>query len=525
VVNRILNILGWLGTALIIGAVAIRFGLPTREQYGVYLAWAGLACILAYLAGQWREIARLFGGRQARYGTLSASSVLIMLGVLAAINYIGQKQNKRWDFTANQQFSLSEQTRNVVQGLSEPLQMTAFQRDTDMQPYRDRLQEYQYLSSQISTDFVDPEKQPAAARADQVQQFGTIVLKYQGRTERVTSNNEQDITNGIIKVTTGEAKKIYFTKGHGEKDTTSNYSTLASQLTSENYAVEPLVLAQVGSVPDDATAVVIAGPQTDFLAPEVDALKTYLNKQGKLLLMIDPPTSANAPPLDNLLGLAHDWGFNVGRDFVVDASGMGRLFGADASVPVSMNYPSHPITEGFNFMTAFPLARSVEPVEGGVNGHTPQPVVETSDRSWAEMNIAGLMSGQQVSFDEAQGDRRGPIAIAAAVSAKAPEEKKDSAEAPSPDDATKPETRMIVVGDSDFVTNDTLGMQGNKDLFMNMMGWLSQQENLISIRPKSPEDRRVTLTATQQTNIMWLSLLVIPGFIFGSGVYTWWRRR
>ncbi len=522
-VNRILNMLGWLGTALVVAATAIRFGLPAQSQYGVYLAWAGLACILAYLAGQWREIARLFGGRQARYGTLSASSVLIMLGVLVAINYIGQKQNKRWDLTANQQFSLSDQTRNIVKGLAEPLQMTVFQRETEMQPYRDRLQEYQYLSSQISTDFVDPDKDPAKARANQVQQYGTILLQYQGRSERLTSNTEQDITNGIIKVTTGEAKKIYFTKGHGEKDTAGNYSALAGQLTSENYAVEPLVLAQAGSVPDDATAVVIAGPQTDFLSPEIDALKTYLDKQGKLLLLIDPPASATAQPLENLLGLAHDWGFNVGRDFVVDASGMGRLFGADASVPVSMNYPAHPITEGFNFMTAYPLTRSVEPVDGGVNGHTPQIIVETSDRSWAEMNIAGLMSGQQVSFDEAEGDRRGPIGIAAAVSAKAADQ--SGAETPPPDEAAKPETRVVVVGDSDFATNDTLGMQGNKDLFMNIMGWLSQQENLISIRPKEPQDRRVTLTATQQTNIMWLSLLVIPGFIFGSGVYTWWRRR
>ena len=102
-------------------------------------------------------------------------------------------------------------------------------------------------------------------------------------------------------------------------------------------------------------------------------------------------------------------------------------------------------------------------------------------------------------------------------------------ETPAPDkpadDAPKPETRIVVIGDSDFATNSALGIQGNKDLFMNIMGWLSQQENLISIRPKEPQDRRVTMTETQQTNVLWLSLLVIPGLIFGSGVYTWWRRR
>ena len=83
----------------------------------------------------------------------------------------------------------------------------------------------------------------------------------------------------------------------------------------------------------------------------------------------------------------------------------------------------------------------------------------------------------------------------------------------------------MVVGDSDFAANGGLGIQGNRDLFMNTVGWLSQQENLISIRPKEADDRRITLTATQQTNIAWLSLLIIPGFVFGTGVYTWWRRR
>jgi gliding motility-associatede transport system auxiliary component len=527
VANRILNILGWLGTALVIAAVAIRFGLPAQEQYGVYLAWAGLACILAYLAGQWREIGRLFGGRQARYGTLSATSVLIMLGVLVAINYIGQKQNKRWDLTANQQYSLSDQTRNVLKGLDQPLDMLVFAKDTDMQPFRDRLQEYQYLSKQISTQYIDPDKQPEAAQQNQVQQYGTIVLKYSGRTEKVTQNTEQDITSGIIKVTTGAAKKIYFTKGHGEKDTTSSehdgYSTITAALKGENYSVEPLVLAQAGAVPDDATAVVIAGPQTDFLQPEIDALNTYLDKHGKLLLELDPPVSPKAAPLDHLLGFAHDWGFDVGKDVVVDASGMGRLFGGGPSVPVSANYPSHPITERFDLMTAYPLARSVGPVEGGVNGRTPQSFVETSAQSWAETNLAGLMAGQQVELNEDQGDKRGPISIAAALSMAPMADQKD-AKTPA-DDAPKPETRMVVVGDSDFASNGTLGIQGNKDLFMNVVGWLSQQENLISIRPKEAADRRVTLTATQQSNIMWLSLLVIPGFIFGSGVYTWWRRR
>ena len=131
-------------------------------------------------------------------------------------------------------------------------------------------------------------------------------------------------------------------------------------------------------MPDDASVVVVAGPQTDFFPPEIDALKTYLDKAGKLLLELDPPDKADSPPLTNLIALAHDWGIDVGNNIVVDVSGMGRLIGTDASVPVAASYPPHPITQRFTLHDGVPAgARSASPVTGGVNGHTAQSFVET----------------------------------------------------------------------------------------------------------------------------------------------------
>ncbi len=525
-VNRILSLVGWLGTALVFVAVAIRFGYPAKEQWAYYLAWAGLVCVLAYTLGQWREVARIFARRQARYGTLAATSVLVVLGILVAINYIGARQNRRWDLTANKQFSLSDQTRNVLSKLDSPMQVLVFAQEPEFPRYQDKLKEYEYASKKVSAEYIDPDKKPAVAKQSSVQQYGTIVFNYKGRTERVTTDNEQDITNGIIKVVSGQQRKVYFTQGHGEKDTVSaerdGYNAIAAALGRENYTVDKLVIAQQGSVPDDASVVVVAGPRTDFFAPEVEALKKYLGTSGKLLLELDPPDKPDSPPVTNLIALAHDWGVQVGNNVVVDASGMGRLIGTDASVPVAANYPSHPITARFSFLTAFPLAREASPISGGVNGHVAQAFVETSPRSWAETDIKSLLTTGQVSLDESKGDKKGPVAIASAVSA-APA----SATPPKPGDADapKPETRVAVMGDSDFAANGGLGIQGNRDLFMNTIGWLSQQENLISIRPKEPDDRRITLTATQQNNITWLSLLIIPGFVFGTGIYSWWRRR
>jgi ABC-type uncharacterized transport system involved in gliding motility auxiliary subunit len=236
--------------------------------------------------------------------------------------------------------------------------------------------------------------------------------------------------------------------------------------------------------------------------------------------MLDPVDKPDAAGTPNLIALAHDWGIDVGNNIVVDASGMGRLIGTDASVPVAASYPPHPISDRFNVLTAYPMARSVDPVSGGVNSHTAQSFVESSPRSWGETDIKGLLTSGQVALDPGK-DKPGPVSLAAAVSAA-------SGEPPKPGDngeAPKPETRVVVFGDSDFPSNGVLGIQGNRDLFMNALGWLSQQENLISIRPKEAADRRITLTATQQNNIIWMSLLVVPMLIFGTGVYGWWRRR
>jgi hypothetical protein len=203
---------------------------------------------------------------------------------------------------------------------------------------------------------------------------------------------------------------------------------------------------------------------------------------------------------------------------------MGKLLGASEAMPVAAGYPSHPITDRFNVMTFFPFSRSVTPVSGGVNGHTSQPVVQTSDRSWAEANLKSLVSGE-VKMDPKEGDKMGPITVAAAVSAAAPAPPADPTKPDPNANAPKPETRLAVFGDSDFPANNYLGFAGNRDLFMNTVGWLSQQENLISIRPKEADDRRLTMTSTQQNNLVWLSLVIIPGLVIASGVYSWYRRR
>jgi ABC-type uncharacterized transport system involved in gliding motility auxiliary subunit len=526
--KRTFDIIGWLGTALVLAAVALFFSKPEWQPYSRWLAWGGLVCLLVYAIGQWRDVARLFAGRSARLGTISLASVLVVLGILVAINYISSREHKRWDLTETSEFSLSPQTTKVLGSLDSPLKMTVFARETEFARYKERLPEYGYVSKKVSVEYVDPDKKPTLAKQMAIQAYGTVAIEYKGRTERVVSDSEQEITNGIIKVVTGQERKVYFTQGHGEKDTTSaersGYNAITTQLGRDNFKVDRIVLAQQPEVPVDATAVVVAGPKVDFLQPEIDAVRRYLDKGGKVMLMLDPPDKADAPPLSNLVALAHDWAVDLGSNLVVDVSGVGRLLGTDETVPVAASYPSHPIVEKFDLLTAFPLARSATPVSGGVGGRFAQAFVETGPRSWSETDTAGVLSGKPIKLEEDKGDKKGPVSIAAAAAAASAEPATD-AKGDNKEEARKPESRVVVIGDSDFASNFALGIQGNRDLFMNALNWLSQQENLIAIRPRESSDRRITMTSAQQTRVLLLVLLVIPAFVLGSGVYTWWRRR
>jgi ABC-type uncharacterized transport system involved in gliding motility auxiliary subunit len=533
-VKRVLGLLGWLGTGLVLAAVLVRFFKPELQQVWNSLAMAGLVCVVLYLASQWREIGGSFSGRSARYGALSAVSVVIVLAILIGVNYIATRQNKRWDLTASGQFTLSDQTRRVLSGLKSPIQLQVFDRNEGFERFRDRLDAYTYVSPQVKVDYIDIDQNPAQARQEQVQTLGTVVVKYAGRTERITSDAEQDVTNAIIKVVEGKQKKVYFVLGHGEKDPTSSdertgYNTIDTALGRDNFQVDKLILAQQGSVPEDASVLIIAGPTSDYLQPEVDMLRKYLDSGGKVLFMLDPPEGPNQPT-PNLAALVKDWGIDIGNNVVVDVSGVGQLLGAGPSMPVAANYPAHPITERFSTLTAFPLARSVT-VGNGANGRAAQSFVETGAQSWAETDLKALGSGAKVALDEQAGDKRGPISIAAAVSADAPQQPAATPEpaGQKPDtgaqDKPKVQSRVAVIGDSDFASNGFLGVAGNRDLFLNTVNWLAQQENMISIRPREAEDRRVTLTAERQRLTFYVSVLGIPLLVIAAGVATWWKRR
>tara|TARA_B100001123_G_C15345680_1_gene1036989 strand:+ start:3369 stop:4964 length:1596 start_codon:yes stop_codon:yes gene_type:complete len=528
---KILDIIGWTGILVVIVGMALRLLMPASIDLWWWTMVIGLIIVAIYGLGQWRNVVAFFKKSQTQHGALAASSILLVLAILIGVNYILARQNKRWDLTAARQYSLSDQTIQLLESLESPIRIMVFAQETTFQPFRDSLAEYEYTSDYVTLEYIDVDRNPGLARQYDVQSYGTVVFDYNERIERVVSNQEQDLTNALIKAVEGEERKAYFLQGHGERDPENTdqrigYSNVEGALLRDNISVETLILTQAGQVPSDASILIIAGPSNDLLPTEIGLLQKYLSSGGKLLVLLDPPEEPDTTNQDNLVTFLGEWGVEIGNDIVVDASGVGQLLGTDAATPVAASYPQHPITDRFELLTAFPLARSIKT---SPSDERTQIVVETSPQSWAESNLD--LSGGEVSMEEDLGDVPGPISIAVSVAVEASQ---NIAEDVSSDvtqindentEDSPAETRLVVFGDSDFASNGYLGIQGNADLLLNTVNWLAEQENLISIRPRAPEDRRITLTQEQQFRITIITLLLIPGFIVGSGFFVWWRRR
>jgi ABC-type uncharacterized transport system involved in gliding motility auxiliary subunit len=179
--NKAVNILGWLGAVAVAVSLVLRFQSfrPEWTQYSWHAAIAGLVLILLYLATQWRDIGHAFERRQTRLGSIAAVSVIVVLGILVAVNYLASRRNHRWDLTAGKQYSLSDQTRQILQKLDAPMKVLVFARPQELDQYRDRLDEYAYLSrGRLNVEYVNPDREPARAQQNQVQSYGTVVFDY-----------------------------------------------------------------------------------------------------------------------------------------------------------------------------------------------------------------------------------------------------------------------------------------------------------------------------------------------------------
>lgn len=510
-----------LGLVLIASALISWFIRKTWTNYQTGVIVAGAVLLVISLVLKSNEIREGMGRRSTKFGINSAVSVLLLIGVLALVNYLGAQHEKRFDTTTERLNSLSDESLKVAGEVKGDVQVKAFYPGAEEARTRQLLDRYSQQNGKLKVEFIDPDKQPQLAQQYQVtmygsarnpmtgQQkiFGTIILDAgDGKVERIEKQDdvsEEDVTNALIKLVKGEKKTIYFVSGHGEKalDGTDRegYQVANGVLGKDGYVVKALNLAQDLKIPPDASVVVMAGPKTEPFPQEADVLSAYLDAGGSVLLMLDPPPSAS------MKNFAEKWSITVGNNRVIDASGMGQLLGKGPDSPLVTAYGNHKIVEKFNVMTFFPLSRSIQPMKPPVTGLTVEPLIQSSANSWGESDL----TSNKVSFEE-KTDVRGPITIAAVVTKDAPEGKK---------------TRLIVFGDSDFAMNANFGNQGNGNLFANTVKWLARDENFISIKTKSPSDRGLTMTETGSRTVQFIVMLLFPGSVLVAGIFVWAKRR
>jgi ABC-type uncharacterized transport system involved in gliding motility auxiliary subunit len=465
------------------------------------------------------------GTRTARYGAGAAVMVLLALGIVVAANAISVRHNTRWDLTENKRNSVSPQTIQVLRTLKSPVSAIAFYRsDTPgKKTAEDLLAQYKtYSGGRFEWRLEDTDKAPALARQYGVESYGTVVLEggpaNQLRTEKVLDADEEKLTNGIVKVTRAGKRVVYIVKGHGEREIGATdrggFSQAKEQMEKANYEVKELFLARDPKIPDDAAIVMIPGPKTDLFPQELAAIDAYVSRAGKVFFMAVP---FQATPTAKYLS---KYGITVDDDVVIELNPIGQVFGVGPLVPVVGQYDPHPITKDMGgVMTLFPLTRSVEPAKALPKGVQASPLAQTSRQSWGETDKNVFQTGKATPDPN---EKTGPLSVAVVATVDAePPPKAEGGEAPKK--AAK--ARIVVVGTADFASNQFLGAQGNRDFFLNVVSWLAEEEDLISIRAKDPKQNPVVLTSAQSRLVWGLPLVGLPGAVLICGLVVIAQRR
>jgi len=472
------------------------------------------------------EIVLKITKRKLKYGINTLVITLVVLALVVIAYLVLMNHNKRIDLTKAKRFSLSQQTLNILKGINDPVQVFIFySKSQDTTSIRDLLSQYHYYNKKFNFEIVDPDLNPAKVKEFNISEYGEIVLKYGNKTEKAKSPTEEGITNALIKLTQKGVKIVYFTKGHGEKSTedysNNGYDKIAAAIKNENFKVKEIFLLNEKKVPDDCAVLVMAGPVTDYEPYEIKLLKSYIDKGGKLLVLLDP--SERGVKFTNLTSMLADYGLVLKDDVIIDP--LSKVLSGDYFMPVISNYTYNPITKNFRIATFLRIARSVQTKEVENKDVFTRIVARTSDSSWAETDLKTLASGKGARFDK-KVDIKGPVPVVAysriVIKSK---ENADDKESTDQNDKKEIEGYILAFGDSDFVTNSMYQTQGNKDLFLNSINFLANRGEMITIRPKQQESVFLTLTSKQGRILFFISLILVPLIIIIVGLYINIQRR
>ncbi len=458
------------------------------------------------MASQWIK------ARQTKYAAYAVTYIFVIIAIVVVSNVLADRYNKSYDATANKRYSLSEQTAKIVKGLKQPATITYFNQSTRFRDGRDLLDQYANLSPKLQVKYVDPDKDPEVAREAGIRNLGTAVVQVGAKHEEAKSMTEEGITGALIRDLKSNTRTVCFTSGSGEHQLDDSnregMSKFKELLGKDNYESKSVDLLTKAEVPGDCTTLVVAGPTKNYEQPEVDAIKKYVEDGGRAFFMLDPPLKLGHEEIadnDALTNLLQGWGVTLDKNLILDLNPLGQIAGLGPQVALVTNYASQPIVDQLRgTATGFPLARSLD--IKNTDKTSVQKLFDSSSTSLATSNL----NSPSVNVNDPK-NKKGPLTLAAAGTYNTGKENSQG--------------RFVVVGSSTWAANRFIDFNGNDDLASNAINWLSSDEDLISIRPKAPEDRRITMTGRQLAWVRAISQFGLPFAVVILGVSVWWRRR
>ena len=453
------------------------------------------------------EVFRKFSARRStRLGLNSVLMVALFATILGILNVLAARHSIRWDLSETKRFTLAPKTTRLLRDLPREVKATAFTSNQGPahQAYRDLFESYIAYTPKLTVEFVDPEKKPGIARRYGITRADMAVLESGTQETRITAATEQELTNALLRVTKDEKKTLYFLTGHGEHPLEDSdkegYSFLKDTLERQGYTAKSLSLYETQVMPTDASVLVLGGPQRPVATEEQTLIADYVQKGGRLLVLLDPGSRAG------LEGLLTGWGLLTDNRTVLDTQ---TILGGDLTMPVVNTYGAHEITQDLSrVFTMFPHARPVSFQDSKNATWQFHPLAKSSSRSWGR---AGEI-GPTRDFNP-QKDTPGPLTLAALVTARSN----------STENTRQP--AVVLIGDSDFASNAYLDFAGNSDFILQTVAWLAEEKGLVTIAPKDTAFGTFLLTAAQSNTLFLLQVVLLPGFLLATGFSIWRRRR
>jgi hypothetical protein len=481
-----------LTTAFVRAATTVQW-----DRTGIVLAAAGAAIVLITIAWNWHEVVEWIRDPRGVFAVTTGISVACFVAVLVLLNIAVWYNPWSIDLTASGRNEVSDETRRLLQRLDTPVALRQFGRASDP-AVEALLRGFERESRRIRVEFVDVDRDRQLAARYGVVKLGTVVVVADEKFRKVEDANEQALVTAVLQATSDREPLVCFVTGHGERglaDTGPNgLALLAATLSAGNYRTEPISLLE-DAVRSDCAAVVIAGPTQPLAASETSRLDAYYSAHGRVAVLLEPDP---APSFSDWL---RPRGFEPGSGAIVDTSGAGQSVGGGPRTPLGLKYHDHPVTRGFEIATLYDGARPVRVIEHPEFGGKPVALAETGARSFVTTSsdpAPALQPGKDVS---------GPVTLAGAIAVGGARQDQ--------------ETRLVVVGDTDFISNTWLRRQGNRDFFLRTLAWLIGEQEATIVAVESRENRRIDMTQGTRAwmYIVNVGLLPLGPLLAGIVVY------